>query len=170
MNIVLTGFMASGKSEISKAIAEISEYKLIDSDDMIVEETGMSINRIFSEFGENEFRRIEHNTICKIAELNGYVVATGGGVVLNKDNISVLRNNGIIINLAPDFEVIEERLENARATRPLLQNQDIEAIRKRFNDRIPFYDNCDFKVCVTNEKTPLEYAREILELCNNNIK
>ncbi len=170
MNIVLTGFMASGKSEISKVIAEISDYKLIDTDDMIVDETGMSINRIFNELGESEFRNIEHTTICKAAELDGYVIATGGGVPLNGNNIAALRKNGIIINLAPDFEVIEKRLEKARETRPLLQNQNIEDIRKRFNDRIPFYDNCDFKVHIVDGRTPKSYAMEILEICNDNPK
>lgn len=165
MNIVLTGFMASGKTEISKAIAEISKYKLIDTDDMITEDMGMSINRIFSELGESEFRKIEHNTICKASQLDGYVIATGGGVPLNEDNITELRKNGIIINLSPDFEVIEERLEAARAARPLLQNQDIEDIRKRFNDRIPYYNNCDFKVHIINGRTPKSYAMEILDIC-----
>lgn len=165
MNIVLTGFMASGKTEISKAIVAASDYKLVDTDEMIVEETGKTINEIFADVGEQGFREIEHRTVCKAAELDGCVIATGGGVPLNKKNIAVLRKNGIIINLAPDFEVIKERLEAARATRPLLQNQDLQAVEKRFRDRLPFYADCDVQIPVTNGRTPGAYALEILEIC-----
>lgn len=165
MNIVLTGFMASGKTEISKVIASISNYKLIDTDDMITKAVGMSINEFFDKFGESEFRNIEHNIVCEAAKLDGYIIATGGGVPLNKDNMDQLRKNGIIINLAPDFCVIEERLEAARATRPLLKEQDIESIQQRFNERIPFYNNCDFKIHVINGRTPKSYAMEILDIC-----
>lgn len=167
MNIVLTGFMASGKSEISKKIAEISKYKQIDTDEIIEKNCGLTINEIFAKHGERTFREIEHNTICDISRLDGYVIATGGGVPLNESNISELRKNGIIINLAPDFEVIEQRLEAAKATRPLLQNRDIQEIRKRFNDRLPFYSNCDAQIKVINGRTPNSYAIEILDICEN---
>lgn len=166
MNIILTGFMASGKTEISKAIASISNYKLIDTDEMIEKEAGRSINEIFASDGEKAFRELEHKTICAAAELDGCVISTGGGVPLNKDNMTALRKNGIIVNLSPDFEVIKQRLEAARATRPLLHNQSIEDVEKRFNDRRPFYEDCDVTINVTNDRTPKSYALEILEICN----
>jgi len=164
MNIVLTGFMATGKTKISKAISQISDYRLLDTDDMIVEAAKMSINEIFAQYGEEYFRKIEYQCVCEAAESDNAVIATGGGVVLNKDNITKLRKNGVIINLASEFSVIEKRLSRASQTRPLLKNQDIEAIKKRFNDRLPFYADCDFKINVTNDKTPEEYAKEILAL------
>jgi shikimate kinase len=163
MNIVLTGFMASGKTEISKAIAAISKYTLIDTDDMIVEAAGMSINDIFEQYGEDRFREIEHECIRKAAAMDNMVIATGGGVVLNKENVKELRKNGKIFNLAPDFSVIEERLSAAAETRPLLKGQDIEAVRRRFNDRLPFYADCDCKVRVISGRSPKSYAMEILE-------
>ncbi len=163
-NIVLTGFMASGKTEISKAIAQISQYKLIDTDDMIVEAAGMSINEIFAKYGEEEFRRIEHECICRAAQMSGMVIATGGGAVLNKENIKELRKKGKIFNLAPEFKVIEERLAAAAATRPLLQNQDIAAVKKRFEDRLPYYADCDCKIHVISGRSPKSYAMEIISL------
>lgn len=166
MNIVLTGFMASGKTEISKAIAKNSKYKHIDTDDMIVETAGMSINDIFKKYGEEKFREIEHECVCKAAAMDNMVIATGGGVVLNKENIKELRKKGKIFNLAPDFSVIKERLAAAAKTRPLLQNQDIEAVRKRFNDRLPYYADCDYTVHVISGRLPKSYAVEIL---NNTI-
>ena len=163
MNIVLTGFMASGKTQISRAIAAASKYKLIDTDEMIVEAAGKSINRIFAEDGEAVFRSIERDAICRAAALNGYVIATGGGVPMNRKNMDELRKNGIIVNLAPSFDVICERLESARLSRPLLQNQSIDEIKKRFYDRKPFYDECDIKINIINGRTPHSYALEILE-------
>lgn len=164
MNIVLTGFMASGKTEISKAIAKISGRILIDTDDMIVESEGMSINDIFAKHGEEYFRKAEHEAVVKAADMDNAVIATGGGAVLNKSNVDELRKNGKIFNLAPDFEVIESRLKEAAKTRPLLKNQDIEAVRKRFDDRLPFYADCDYKIHITNDKTPSDYAQEILRI------
>lgn len=162
MNIVLTGFMASGKTEISKELAKLSGYKLIDTDALIVDETNMSINDIFETKGEAEFRRIEHEIICRVSEYDNTVISTGGGVVLNKENMKALRNNGVIVNLSPGFEVILERLNGARSTRPLLKNSDIDGIRKRFNDRLPYYADCDLQIEVSNEFGPDHFAKEIL--------
>ncbi len=165
MNIVLTGFMASGKTSISKAIAAESKYKLVDTDDMIVEREGKSINDIFAEQGEEGFRKIEHEIIKEAAEFDGCVIATGGGVVLNKKNIEALRKNGIIVNLSPDFDIIKERLSEAKSSRPLLRDGEIEDIYKRFCDRLPFYADCDITIKVINGRTPRSYAIEILDLC-----
>ncbi len=167
MNIVLTGFMATGKTEISKAIEAMSGYNRIDTDDMIVEKIGMTINEYFDKFGEASFREIEKETVKEAARKKSVVIATGGGVVLDKENIDELRKTGIIINLSPDFDVIKERLEEARKTRPLLKHDSIESIEKRFNDRKPYYDNCDYKVHVTSGKTPRDYAIEILGIMKN---
>ena len=165
MNIVLTGFMASGKTSIAKEIAGLSDYKYIDTDDMITVSEGKSINDIFAESGEAEFRRIERDAVRRAAALSDHVISTGGGVPLDVSNICELRKNGIIVNLAPDFSVIEARIKRAAATRPLLKNQSIDDIRARFDARKPFYDDCDVKINVSNKKTPREYAEEIIKKC-----
>lgn len=167
MNIVLTGFMASGKTEISKAIASISKYERIDTDDMIEETAKMTINQIFAEYGEEHFRALEREIIKKAALLDNVVIATGGGVVLDRSNIDELRRTGIIFNLSPDFSVIEERLEAAAATRPLLKNQNIDEVKERFIKRKPFYDNCDYKIHVISGRTTKSYAIEILDIMKN---
>ena len=160
MNIVLTGFMAAGKTEISKAIAAMSSYTLYDTDDMIEKKCGMSVNEIFDTHGEKYFRQIEKEVVREASEFKNAVIATGGGVVLDKENIDVLRNTGIIFNLAPDFSVIRERVETARKTRPLMKNDSIDEIQKRFNDRLPFYANCDYKIKIINGRSPQSYAKE----------
>ncbi len=162
MNIVLTGFMATGKSEISRSVAELSKYTLVDTDEMIVRKMNMTINEIFEKYGEEYFRKLEREAVADAAEEKDAVIATGGGVVLDKQNIEALRKTGVIFNLAPDFSVIRERLENARRTRPLLQGESIENIEKRFNDRKKYYDDCDVKIKVINGRSPRSYAMEIL--------
>lgn len=167
MNIVLTGFMAVGKTEISKAVAEMTHCNRIDTDDMIVEKIGMTINEYFAKYGEEKFREIEREVVKEAAGHKNAVIATGGGVVLDRRNVDELRKTGVVINLSPDFGVIKERLEAARATRPLLKHDSIEDVEKRFNDRKPYYDNCDYKIHVTSGKTPRMYAEEILAIMKN---
>lgn len=167
MNIVITGFMASGKTEISKAISEISKYNVVDTDDMIVKKMNMTVNEIFDKYGEDYFREIEKNAVKEAASKKNVVIATGGGVVLDKENIDELRKTGVIFNLSPDFNVIKERLDEARKTRPLLKKDSIENIENRFNDRKVFYENCDYSINVINGRSPRSYAMEILGIIEN---
>lgn len=164
MNIVLTGFMATGKTQISQCLAERLGYELKDTDEMIVKSAKMSINDIFAKLGEERFRHMETEIIKQAAKGDKTIISTGGGVVLNPRNIDFLRENGIIVNLSPKFEVIQERIAEAAATRPLMKGQSIEEIKKRFDERKPFYDNCDIKINVTNDKTPMEHAEEIINI------
>ena len=162
MNIVLTGFMATGKTTIGRAIADRSNFTFEDTDSMIITKTGMDINEIFSKYGEEHFRDLERECVKEAASKDNLVIATGGGVVLDKRNIDTLRENGIIINLDPDFAIIESRVAQARASRPLMQGESIENIKKRFEARKSYYDNCDRKIYITEERTPSSYAEEIL--------
>ena len=162
MNIVLTGFMASGKTTVGRRITELSDYKFVDTDEMIVSREGRSINDIFDTDGEEYFRHVESEIIAEAAAMDNAVISTGGGVVLNPANIDVLRGSGIVFNLDPDFSVIAERVTRASATRPLLQNQSLDDIRRRFDARKPVYDNCDYKIRVTEASTPTGTALYIL--------
>ena len=113
MNIVLTGFMATGKTEISKALCTLTDRKCIDTDKMVENAEGISINEIFAQYGEEYFRKAEKEAVKKAASEKNAVIATGGGVVLDKENIDILRKSSVIINLHPDFEVVKERLKKA---------------------------------------------------------
>lgn len=150
-NIIMTGFMASGKTVIGKALAEKLGREFVDSDLVIEEKCGMSIPRIFEKYGEEYFRKVEAEVIEELSQKNNAVISTGGGVVLNGDNISNLRKNGTIVNLEPEIDVIIKRLSTDDGTRPLNKGQDIEQILKRFEDRKPYYDNCDVKVKITTD-------------------
>lgn len=150
-NIVLTGFMASGKTVVGKRLAEKLGRKFIDSDKKIEEKCKMTIPEIFEKYGEEYFRSVESQVIGEISLESGTVIATGGGVVLNSDNIASLRKNATIVNLEPSRDVIVARLSRDDGTRPLNKGQDIEQILDRFEKRKPFYDNCDVKVKITSE-------------------
>ena len=89
---------------------------------------------------------------------------------MNKDNVEVLRSNGKIVNLSPEFEVIKERMELAAKTRPLMKGKSIDEIKQLFEYRKPFYDNCDIKIKITNENTPQGHAEEIIKILGDDIK
>ncbi len=161
-NIVLTGFMASGKTTIGKELSTITGRKLVDTDTMIEQEMGMTVNEIFENFGEGYFRDLETVACYAAAEENGVIVSTGGGAVIREENRRVLRKTGVIFNLEMNEELIKERLLEAKATRPLMSDELGEVV-ERFNSRKEFYDDCDYKIPVYNGQTPTDYAAEILK-------
>ncbi len=167
MNIILTGFMATGKSKIGKCLAEKLGYSFTDTDDLIEKREKKTINNIFEQSGEEYFRNLETEVAREVSSFDNIVISTGGGIVLKKENLQVLRSNGIIVNLSADFSVIQERLSLASSTRPLLKNSSTDEILERFEFRKKFYDDCDYKITVSNDKTPEEHAQMIVEKLNN---
>lgn len=163
-NIVLTGFMASGKTATGQALAELTGRQFVDTDAMIEAEAGLTANEIFAQHGEVYFRDLESAAVLRAAQMEDAVIATGGGAVLRVENIEILRKTGVIVNLEPTEETIRARLSQAAGTRPLLQGQEITQVLERFRARQPFYSNCDYKLCVTNGRSPQDYAEEILEM------
>ena len=164
MNIVLTGYMGSGKTMVGKEIAKLTGRKFVDTDQLIEQNQEMSIAKIFEACGEDYFRKIEADEIEKISRLDAMVISTGGGAVLNTKSIALLKENGIIVNLDPELDVIKERLSSNDDTRPLLKDKNIDEIIEKFETRKPYYNNCDFKVKITLDKTFEDTAKEILEL------
>lgn len=163
-NIVLTGFMASGKTTIGKLLAQKLSMNFVDTDELIEKQEGMSINEIFEKFGEEHFRKLEKELAKKLScEMSGSVIATGGGFVLNKENIDVLKNNSVVFNLKTNPEIIKQRLADAKATRPLLKGDELSGILKRFSQREVFYKNCDAEIVLELGKEPQFYADEIIK-------
>lgn len=165
-NIVITGFMASGKTETAKELSKLSGFRLIDTDDMIVKKEGKTINEIFAAKGEEYFRDIEKQIIKDISEMKNSVISTGGGVVLFKENIENLRRNSVIFNLSVPFEIIAERIQEAAKSRPLMKDSSIEEIHGRYISRMPYYDNCNHKIEVTSADPPIVVAKKIWDIYN----
>ena len=105
-NIVLIGMPSSGKSSIGKILAEKLNKEFIDTDQKMVELTNCSIPQIFEKYGEKEFRKIETTVVKEISMMQGKIIATGGGVILNKENMDALKQNGIRIFLDRDLDLL----------------------------------------------------------------
>ena len=165
-NIVLTGFMGSGKSCVGRELAAITGMQFLDMDAEIVRETGLSINEIFSKYGEEEFRKLEHNMLVSFSdELYGTIVSTGGGVVVREDNIPYLKELGKVVYLDASDETVYERVKGDTG-RPLLKDCDRETALKRIADlksgRLVKYGRA-LDICIsTDDKSALDIAREIV--------
>jgi shikimate kinase len=161
MNIVLTGFMGTGKTAIGKKLSIKLGYIYIDTDTIIESDQRMSIKDIFSKHGEPFFRDIETCVIIRVSNLDDHIISTGGGAVLREQNISVLRKNGIIINLYASPETILERIKH-NTNRPLLNKPDpMSEIRKLLESRESYYADSDFRVN-TDNLTKDEIADKII--------
>jgi len=142
-NIILCGFMATGKSSVGKRLAAKLHYRFLDMDSLIEEETGMTIPQIFSTQGEPAFRALESRMVERIAGWSGYVVATGGGTIVNPQNLETLKRCGVVISLTADIRTILLR-SGKGDTRPLLQGENkSERIRQLMKQREPFYAQAD---------------------------
>ncbi|MCX5717112.1 MAG: shikimate kinase [Nitrospirae bacterium] len=164
-NIVLTGFMGTGKSEVSRELSRVLGWKVIDIDTEIEKSQRMKITEIFKQFGEPKFRDIEAEMIKTLSKNKNVVISTGGGVVLRQENMDALRENGVIICLTATPETILKRTGNNN-DRPLLQVEDpLKKIQEFLKFRMPYYAKADIMIDTEN-KTPFEIAEEIIEKVN----
>ena len=163
-NIILTGFMASGKTTIGTELAKMMGYAFADTDSMIEKNENRTINEIFATDGEAYFRDVETQMAKTVSEMGNTVVSTGGGMVLRSENVEYMRKNGIVFYLDTDFDVIIQRLKNAAATRPLANGVDEEALRTRFDSRQEAYSNCDYRIHITENDTPFMCAKKIASI------
>ncbi len=124
-NVVLVGFMGSGKSSVSKALAKSLNMTLVNTDLAVEKDIGKKISRIFSEQGERVFRQLEYQVIKKISKNENQIIACGGGVVLNSENTENLKKNGLIVYLRTDSQVLLERVKDSMK-KPLLDVTDKE--------------------------------------------
>lgn len=161
-NIVLIGFMGTGKTTIGRLLAHRLGRPFIDSDRKIEYEHGMSIHELFDAYGELYFRQKERMMIARLSRYNTAVIATGGGVVLSAENINRLKRNGVIIALTASIEIILERTSR-RKTRPLLDNleQREQIVNKLMKERAELYHKADYSIDTSN-RTPQQVINEIM--------
>ncbi len=148
-NIVLVGFMGTGKTSVGKRLAERLGMPMIDTDDIIAEDSGMAIPHIFARYGETHFRDLESAAVCKAANLENHVISTGGGVVLRASNLDMLKRNGIVFCLTATTAEIWRRVGRG-SHRPLLQTPNpLEKIEQMLIERRPFYAHADHQIPTT---------------------
>tara|TARA_B100001123_G_scaffold141897_1_gene164818 strand:- start:8 stop:520 length:513 start_codon:yes stop_codon:yes gene_type:complete len=148
-NIVLVGFMGTGKSTVGRVIAQKLGFHFIDTDDVIEQTSKAKISDIFAEHGEVYFRDLESQAVKSVALMKNQVVATGGGVVLRSSNIDLLRTGGPIFCLNATPKAIWDRVRSSRS-RPLLRGPNpLKKIETLLDKRAPYYALADHQIETT---------------------
>lgn len=132
MNIILCGFMGSGKTVVGGELAKITGRRFVDTDELIEKRQGVSIKAIFAVHGEDYFRDLEYECCKEASTYKSCVISTGGGAATFKRNVDALKNGGKIVFLDADFDVICGRIGNS-STRPLFR--DKEKAQALYNER-----------------------------------
>lgn len=153
-NIVLVGMPGCGKTTVAAALESLTGRKLVDTDSLVEEAAGMSVPDIFSEYGEAHFRELEAQAVRGIAKEKGLIIATGGGAVLNPENVRALKGNGRIYYLKRELELLS--LDG----RPLSKSR--EALERMFVTRDPIYSICA-DAEILNNSSPESAARRIAD-------
>ncbi|MEA5580987.1 shikimate kinase [Nodularia harveyana UHCC-0300] len=162
INLYLIGMMGAGKTTVGQLLANNLGYGFLDTDSVITQLAGRSINDIFAEEGEPAFRQLESDVLAQVCAYTKLVIATGGGIVLRQENWSYL-HHGLVVWLDVPVELLYSRLAED-STRPLLQDPDPQGkLRSLLEKRTPLYSQADLKITVTAEDTPAEIAHRIIE-------
>ena len=167
-NIILTGFMGSGKSTVGRLLAHQLQFEFVDTDDLIETRDGRSIATIFSEEGEPFFRRLEAQISQELSLRRGLVVATGGRLMLDPDNAAALGGTGAVFCLVASAEEIVARLAKEPGRRPLLDGPDpLQRVRELLQQRESAYGR--FPQIITRDKMPQQIVGEIQLLLDKEI-
>lgn len=168
-NIILTGFMGTGKTTLGRAVATRLEREFIDMDALIESREDRFISRIFADKGEPYFRQLEANLCRELAARSGLVIATGGGALVPETNLRVLERSGLVICLDCEAEVLWQRIGRSE-NRPMLAAQDdgrFARLTALLEQRAPAYGRIGQHLDVTN-LTPTEAIQRICELAREN--
>ena len=148
-NIVITGFMGVGKSTVGQALAQKLNYEFVDMDDLIEERQGRTIREIFETEGETFFRQLESALCRELSGRQGQVIATGGGALVNPENLAIFSARHLVICLDCDPEVLWLRLAAAE-NRPMLDSDDRkERLFALLAQRQPAYASIEHHIDVT---------------------
>jgi len=159
-NIILVGFMGTGKTQVAKLVSKNTGLEYVSTDDLIEKREKKTINDIFKNQGEECFREIESEVVRFVSTMKNVVVDAGGGVVINPENLKNLKETGIVICLWASPSVIYERTKR-HSHRPLLSVKDpLKKITNLLEARKPFYERADYHIN-TSEMTLSEVAEEV---------
>lgn len=162
VSLYLVGMMGAGKTTVGRELATALGYRFVDTDAVIAQLTGQSITQLFADIGEAAFRQLESQVLAEVSARTNLAIATGGGIVLRRENWGYL-HHGLIVWLDVPVELLYTRLA-ADTTRPLLQDADLlQKLRSLLEQRQPLYRQADLRITVTNEVTPKQLATRVLE-------
>lgn len=154
MRIFLIGFMFSGKSTVGKKLASIMNYNFIDTDKYFEEKYKISIFDFFEKFGEEMFRKFEHEILKELVLKDKVIISTGGGLPCFNNNMDIINKEGISIYLEMPYNAIINRQKNSKQKRPLLKNKTQEEIETYLLDlltkREPIYQKSKITIDAQN--------------------
>lgn len=164
-NLVLEGFMGTGKSTVGAILSRRLQWDFVDTDEMAEHDAGMGIKEIFAQQGEAGFRALERAACLRAANLLFTVVATGGGALLDPESRSALESTGVVVLLTCDIDVLLVRLRESaqRGERPMIADNFEARVRHLLHIRGELYDSILLKVDTTH-LTPEEAANQVIEL------
>lgn len=142
-NLALVGFMGTGKSTIGRLAAEQMQFRFVDTDGLIEGRVGRSVSDIFAKEGEAAFRQYEKFAVAELAGQRNLVIAAGGGLVMDPENMASLKAHALVVWLCASPDTIWERVRT-QTHRPLLRAPDPQAkIREMLAARAPAYRQAD---------------------------
>lgn len=167
-NIVLIGFMGTGKTTVGNGVSRILGMEFVDTDQEVEKVTGLTIREIFQKYGETRFRSEETAAAKRLAKLDHVVISTGGGLVLNPENLEALAETGIVIALWADPDTIYNRVSH-RNTRPLLlQENPRQVIADLLHQRKHLYRRAQFNID-TSSLTLEQVIDKVIEIYHKEV-
>jgi shikimate kinase len=161
VNLYLIGLMGVGKTTVGNSLTKELGYTFIDTDEVIAKAVGRSVSEIFAQEGEVAFRQLETEVLQQICAHTKLCIATGGGIVLRKENWSYLRHGAIVWLDAP-LELLCARLTED-TTRPILQNVDLPTkLKSLLEERQALYAQADLRITIQFGETPEQIAQRVL--------
>ncbi|WP_028981579.1 shikimate kinase [Sporocytophaga myxococcoides] len=166
MKLFLIGLPGSGKSTLGVKLAELLNFEFLDTDELIVKTEGMTINKIFHQFGEDHFRKLEEATLKQLINLDNIVISTGGGLPCFYDNMNLILSIGFSIYLNVSPEIITERLYAVNdQSRPMVKGKNREDMLtfliQKCAERTGFYQKANLEISeVTSPEEVVKLLKE----------
>ena len=167
--VALVGLRGTGKSTVGRDLATRLNWEFLDSDSIVQERAGKTIRQLFADGGEGEFRRLETSIVQECCKREQVVIATGGGAVLNPDNVAALRQNGFVVHLTASPSELWRRISQDRATaetRPRLTDADseLDELKKLMLSRATLYAQARHAEVDVEGRSPDEVMEAIVIL------
>lgn len=159
-NLVLLGFMGTGKTTLARTLQALYQVPWVDTDDLVLQATGRTPGDILRSEGEAAFRVYEREAVRRAAALDGTVVATGGGVPLDPENLEVLGERGVLVLLTVTPRTLARRMRLDPGDRPLLAERDLEGLEARMDSRREAYARVP-RALATDGRDPESLARQL---------
>lgn len=166
MELILIGFMGSGKTTISRMLGKMLNTSVTDLDDEIVRRAGMTIPDIFAQNSEEYFRQLEHDTLADIIKSDQGILATGGGTPMRPDNLTILKDTSTPVVLLKASAMETLRRIGGDSGRPLAKSLDEKGIADLQAQRQVNYDACADLTIETDGLSPAAIAEEIVSFLN----